>query len=66
MLEIFGASGIKILEVSWSSRVGPRLKVEVLIEGNAWTSKSRIFVGESSEELRKLKVSGLGNVHRIF
>ena len=28
--------------------VGPRLKVRVLVEGNAWTPKSRIFVKDSS------------------
>ena len=28
--------------------VGPRLKVGVLVEGNAWTLKSRIFVEYSS------------------
>ena len=45
------------------SYVGPRLKVGVLVEDNAWTPKSRVFVGDSSEEFEKSKVSGLGNVH---
>ena len=50
-------------ELGWSSRVGPRLKVGVLIESNAWTPKSGDFVRDSSEEFGKSKVLGLGNVH---
>ena len=46
-------------ELGWSSHVGPRLKVEVLVEGNTGTTKSRFFVRDSSES----KVSGLGNVN---
>ena len=54
---------LRFMELGWSSHVGPRLKAGVLIEGNAWTPKSGVFVGDSSEEFRKSKVLGLGNVH---
>ena len=36
------------MELGWSSCFGPRLKVGVLIEGNAWTPKQGVFVGDSS------------------
>ena len=39
--------------------IGPRLKVGILVEGNVWTSKSRIFVEDSSGSLGRPWVSGL-------
>ena len=39
--------------------VGPRLKVGVLVEGNAKTPKSRIFIEDSSGSLGRPWVSGL-------
>ena len=30
---------LRSTNLGWSSRVGPRLKVRVLVEGNAWTPK---------------------------
>ena len=39
--------------------VGPKLKIGVLVEGNAWTPKSRIFVEDLSESSRRLWVSSL-------
>ena len=52
---------LRSTEFEWLSRIGPRLKVGVLIKGNAWTPKSRVFVEDSSEDFGKSKVSGLGN-----
>ena len=42
-----------------SISVGLRLKVGVLVEGNVWTPKSRIFVEDSSGSLGRSWVSGL-------
>ena len=39
--------------------IEPRLKVGVLVEGNAWTPKSRIFVEDSSKSSGRPWVSGL-------
>ena len=39
---------LRFTAINGSVSVGPRLKVGVLVEGNAWTLKSRIFVKESS------------------
>ena len=39
---------LRSTELGWSSRVEPRLKIGVLIEGNAWKPKPRVFVGDSS------------------
>ena len=39
---------LRSTELGWSSRVGPRLKVGVLVESNAWTPKPGVFVGDSS------------------
>ena len=50
-------------ELGWSSRIEPRLKVGILVEGNAWTPKSGVFVGDMIEEFGKSKISGLGNIH---
>ena len=46
---------LRSMELEWLSHVGPRLKVGVLVEGNVWTLKSRIFVEDSSG-----KFGGLG------
>ena len=53
---------LRSIELEWSSCIGPRFKFRVLVEGNAWTPKSGVFVGDSSEEFGKSKVLGLGNV----
>ena len=39
---------LRFTAIGGSVSVGTRLKVGVLIEGNAWTPKSRIFVEDSS------------------
>ena len=39
---------LRFTAIGGSVFVGPRLKVGVLVEGNAWTPKSRIFVEDSS------------------
>ena len=39
------------------------MKVHLLDEGHAWVPKTRDFAEDSSEELGKSKVSGLGSVH---
>ena len=46
-----------------SKFVRPRTKVHLLDEGYAWIPKTQDFVGDSSEEFGKSKVSGLGSVH---
>ena len=40
------------------------MKVHLLDEGYLWLSKTWDFAEDSSEELEKSKVSGLGSVHR--
>ena len=50
---------LRSTELGWLSRVGPRLKIEVLVEGNTWTLKSRIFVEDSSGSSGRPWVSGL-------
>ena len=47
---------LKSMKLWLSFRVGPRLKVGVLIEGNAWTQNSRIFV----EDLRRKVQEAVG------
>ena len=39
---------LRFTAIGGSVFVGPRLKVVVLVEGNAWIPKSRIFVEDSS------------------
>ena len=39
---------LRSTELRWSSRAEPRIKVEVLVEGNAWTPKPGVFVRDSS------------------
>ena len=43
--------------------VEPRTKDYLLDKGFAWVPKTRDFVEDLSEELRKSRVSGLGSVH---
>ena len=50
---------LRFTSIGGSVSVGPRLKVGVLVEGNTWTPKSRIFVEDSSGSLRTPWVSGL-------
>ena len=50
---------LRFTTIGGSVSVGPRLKVGVLVEGNAWTPKSRIFVEDSSGSSGRLWVSGL-------
>ena len=50
---------LRFTAIGSSVFVGPRLKVGVLVDGNAWTPKSRIFVKDSSRSSGKPWVSGL-------
>ena len=43
---------LRFTELGWSSHVGPRLKVGVLVEGNAWTPKSGIFYQRYKRKVR--------------
>ena len=49
-----------------SSCVGPRLKVEELVEGNAWTPKSRVFVGDLSGKFWKAVGFVLPGLRKAF
>ena len=53
---------LRSTELGWSSCVGPRLKVGVLVEGNAWTPKPGVFVGDSNGKFRRPWVSSF----RVF
>ena len=48
---------LRSTELGWSSHVGPRLKVEELVEGNKWTPKSGVSVGDTSGKFRRPWVS---------
>ena len=50
---------LRFMTIGSSVSVGARLKVGVLVEGNAWTPKSRIFVKDSSGSLGRPWVSGV-------
>ena len=50
---------LRFMAIDGSISIGPRLKVGVLVEGNAWTPKSRIFVEDSSGSLGRPWVLGL-------
>ena len=50
---------LRFTVIGGSISIGPRLKVGILVEGNAWTPKSRIFVEDSSGSSGRLWVSGL-------
>ena len=52
---------LRFTTISDSVSIGPRLKVGVLVEGNAWTPKSRIFVEDSSGSSERPWVSGFGS-----
>ena len=53
---------LRSTELEWSSRVGLRLKVGVLIEGNVWTPKPGVFVIDLSGKFGRLWVSSF----RVF
>ena len=50
---------LRFTAIGCSVSIGPRLKVGVLVKGNAWTPKSRIFIEDSSGSSGRLWVSGL-------
>ena len=50
---------LRFTTIGGSVFVGPRLKVGVLVKGNAWTPKSRIFVEDSSGSSGRPWVSDL-------
>ena len=50
---------LRFKAIGGSVFVEPRLKIGVLVEGNAWTLKSRIVVEDSSGSSRRPWVSGL-------
>ena len=50
---------LRFTAIGGSVSVGLRLKVGVLVEGNVWTPKSRIFVEDSSGSSVRSWVSGL-------
>ena len=50
---------LRFTEIDGSVSIGPRLKVGVLVKGNACTPKSRIFVEYSSGSSGRTWVSGL-------
>ena len=50
---------LRFMVIDGSVSIGPRLKVGVLVEGNAWTPKSRIFVNDSSGSSGRPWVLGL-------
>ena len=53
---------LRFTAIGGSVSIGPRLKVRVLVEGNTWTLKSRIFVEDSSRSSgRPWKAVGLGS-----
>ena len=50
---------LRFMAIDGSVSIGPRLKVGVLVEGNMWTPKSRIFVEDSSGSSGRSWFSGL-------
>ena len=52
---------LRFTAIGGSVSVGPRRKVRVLVESNAWTPKSRIFVEDSSGSSGRPWVSSLRN-----
>ena len=50
---------LRFTAIGGSVSVRPRLKIGVLVEGNAWTLKSRFFVEDSSGSSGRPWVSGL-------
>ena len=57
---------LRFTSIGGSVSIGSRLKVGVLIEGNTWTPKSRIFVEDSSGSSRRPTVLGLRDSKKIF
>ena len=57
---------LRSTELGWSSRVRPRLKVGVLVKGNAWTPKLGVFIGDLTDEFGKSKVSGFKKCQQDF
>ena len=57
---------LRFTAIGGSVSIEPRLKVGVLVEGNAWTPKSRIFVEDSSGSSGKPWVSGLRNSKKFY
>ena len=53
---------LRFTELGWSSRVRPRLKVGVLVKGNAWTPKPGVFIGDSNIKFGRPWVSSF----RVF
>ena len=56
---------LRFTAIGSSVFVGPRLKVRVLVEGNAWKPKSRIFVEDSSGRSGRSWVSGLRDLKKF-
>ena len=50
---------LRFTAIDGSVFVEPRIKVGVLVEGNAWTLKSRIFLKDSSGSSGRPCVAGL-------
>ena len=48
MSERSSTFSLRFMVIGGSVSIRPRLKVRVLVDGNAWTSKSRILVEDSS------------------
>ena len=55
---------LRFMEFCQSEFVGLRTKVHLIDKGYTWIPKIRNFVEDSSKELGKSKVSGLGSVHK--
>ena len=56
---------LRFTAIGGSVSVGPRLKVRVLVKGNAWTPKSRIFIEDSSGSLGRPWVSGSSGLQKV-
>ena len=50
---------LRFTAIGGSVSVGPRLKIGVLVKGNVWTLKSRIFVEDSRGSSERPWLSGL-------
>ena len=58
-------SSLRFTAIGGLVSIGLRLKVGVLVEGNVWTPKSRIFVENSSGSLGRPWVSGLRGLQNV-
>ena len=63
--EISSTFSLRFTAIGGSVFVGPRLKVGVLVEGNTWTPKLRIFVEDSSGSSGRPWVSGLRDTKKF-